>query len=112
MPTIVMQETRSQRPTTKLSTSIKSIVDSFKSCRSTIFADVRAIGCLQCANGNVRYKSAALNVNGLLNKVTGEMSSLTDTIETLDEVGKDVLNRNTMWMGENEKNVVETSKMI
>ena len=92
---------------------IKSIVDSFKSCCSTIFADVRAIGYLQSRNGNVRYESAALKVNGLLNHVTGVMSSLIDTMEALEEVGKDVLDRNTqMWMAVREKNVDEKGKTV
>ena len=107
------RDARDKKPTTKLSTRIKSIVDSFKSCRHTIFADVRAIGHLQSRNGNVRYESAALKVNGLLNHVTGVMSSLIDTMDALEEVGKDVLDRNTqMWMMVREKKIGGKGKMV
>ena len=100
------REGRDKKPTTKLYTRIKSIVDSFNSCRSTIFSEVRAIGYLQTANGNVRYESGALKVNGLLNHITGVMSTLVDTVEDLEEVGNEVLDRNTqMWMMAREKKI-------
>ena len=100
------REGRDKKPTTKLYTRIKLIVDSFNSCRSTIFSEVRAIGYLQTANGNVRYESGALKVNGLLNHITGVMSTLVDTVEDLEEVGNEVLDRNTqMWMMAREKKI-------
>ena len=74
---------------------------------------MRAIGHLQSRNGNVRYESAVLKVNGLLNHVTGVMSSLIDIMDALEEVGKDVLDRNTqMWMSVREKYVDEKGTMM